>query len=192
MCEPISATAALAAGSFGLNALQVVSSQSAANAQAQRNAQTQANNNEMNRRAALKNMVEQQADVSSREQQERAAVGLNRLNQKINSKQASATAYASSDSSGQSIETLLNDYEQQYTAYSDSQLTQLGFNQEQLNRSRKQIQSQTLNSINSGWDTSVQVKESWASTLVDLAATGVNTFNKFSSTDPKTGKRGLY
>lgn len=148
-------------------------------------------NNEALRNAAISDMVQKGNDLNARQQQETASTALNVQNQRMASDRAAATARANSESAGLSVDQLFADYDRQYLSYADSQMQQLGFNTEQINRSREQITAQTQNRINTGWDNKPIQGPSLGGTLLGIAGDGLNAYSKFSVRDPMTGKRTL-
>lgn len=192
MCAPAIAAAPLFAASLAVTAVTGVISYIGQQQQAEAMAEAQAANNENLRRAAIGDMVQKTNDLNARQQQETASTALRIQNQKTAAREAQATAMASSEAAGLSVEQLFADYDRQYLSYADSQMQQLGFTEEQIARQRQSIEAQTKSRINSGWDNSPIQQPSLGAALMGIAAGGLQSYQTFSTIDPDTGKRTLY
>lgn len=192
MCAPAIAAAPLFAASLAVTAVTGVISYIGQQQQAEAMAEAQAANNENLRRAAIGDMVQKTNDLNARQQQETASTALRIQNQKTAAREAQATAMASSEAAGLSVEQLFADYDRQYLSYADSQMQQLGFTEEQIARQRQSIEAQTKSRINSGWDNSPIQQPSLGAALIGIAAGGLQSYQTFSTIDPDTGKRTLY
>lgn len=148
-------------------------------------------NNEALRTAAISDMVQSSGDLNVRQQQETAATALNISNQKLNTRRAASTAAASSESAGLSYENLLADYDQQFLNYSDSQMQQLGFNVEQIQRNRESIQARTEGRINTGWDNTPITMPSFGGTMLGIAGDAMSAYGDYGTKDPLTGEFSL-
>jgi hypothetical protein len=152
--------------------------------------EAQVANGENMRNSAISDMVQQSADLNSREEQERAATGVRNMNQSTAARQASATAAATSESAGLSLDGLLNDYDRQYFSYADSQMQQLGFNVEQIGRQREGLKAQAQSRINSVPMRPVSYP-SLAGSLIEFGGSALSAYDNFSVRDPITGNRTL-
>jgi hypothetical protein len=153
--------------------------------------QAQLNNNKALRDASISDMVQKGNDLNSRQQQETASTALNINNQKLNAKRAAATAEASSESAGTSFDMLMADYDQQYLNYADSQMQQLGFNTEQIQRSRQSIEAQAEGRINGGWDRRPINQPSLGLAVLDAGAGAFGAYDTYATRDPITGNYTL-
>lgn len=149
-------------------------------------------NNENLRRAAISDMVQSANDLNQREKEETAATALRIQEQKQNAQAAAATARASSEASGLSVDQLFDDYDRQYLSYATSQMTQLGFTLDQIERNRESIEATMESRISSGWDSTPIQQPSALGTVAGIAASGLNAYNTYSYRDPVTGSRTLY
>jgi hypothetical protein len=160
-------------------------------AQADAMYEAQVANNTALRNAAIGDMIQKGGDINARQQQEAAATALNINNQKQAARQAVSTAAATSESAGLSVEALMADYDRQYLNYADSQMQQLGFNIEQIQRTRESITAEAKNRINTGWDNRPITMPSLGGALLEIGAGAIGAYDKFSVRDPLTGKRTL-
>lgn len=200
MCPPAIAGAAAAissmsastmfAVSLGVSALSAGAKYMAQSAQA--NAQYEAQQENMNRTydAAVKNMVQQTSDLHARESQAKASTALDLVQKQAAAARAEATARASSESAGVSFDSMMDDYERQYASYADTQMQQLGFDVEQMGRTREAIQSQAQSRVN-GVPTTPIMQPSLLSTGASMLSSTFNAYDKFSVRDPLTGARTL-
>lgn len=190
MCEPITAATMMYASmavSAATTAITFVGQQAMADAQYDAAVQ----NNAALRTAAITDMVQKGNDLNSREQQERASTALNINNQKLSAQRAAATAEATSEGAGLSFENLMADYDRQYLSYSDSQMQQLGFNVEQIQRNRESIHAQTQSRINSGWNSRPIAQPSLGLSLMEIGGDAVGSYGKLATKDPITGSYSL-
>ncbi|MCG7628393.1 hypothetical protein MHM88_11295 [Epibacterium sp. MM17-32] len=189
MCEPVTAalaamsTKTLMAASLGVSALTAGAGYVAQSKQAEAS-EVYAENAQ---NSAIESMLAQGRDLNSREDQERKATALRRLDAQKKSKAAAATANATSESAGLSVDALMDDYERQYLNYSDSQMQQLGFQIDQIDRTREGLQAQAEGRVNQA-QSQIKAKPSLAMTLGNFAATGLNTYQDFAVRDPFTGE----
>jgi hypothetical protein len=188
MCPPALSAAAMFATSLAVSAVTgAVSYMGAKNtADAQYAAQVQ--NNKMVREASIADLVAQGGDLNARQLQEQAATAVNVQNQKLAAKRASSTATASSESAGMSVDALLADYDRQYLNYADSQMQNLGFNVEQIQRTREGLESQAKSRINTGSNLTPVSQPSLIGTVGGIAASGLTAYSNFAVRDPLTGK----
>mgnify|MGYP001797083924 CR=1 FL=1 len=190
MCAPMLSASAMFAASLAVSAVtgvvQYVGQQQAAQAQYD----AQVTNAENGRNAAIADMIQKSADINSREEQERAAVGLRNMNASEETRRAAATAMATSESAGLSFDALLADYDQQYLSYADAQMQQLGFNVEQLQRNREGIEAEAESRINTIPMQPVTFP-GFASTLLGIGGQALGAYDTFSVRDPLTGQRTL-
>lgn len=148
-------------------------------------------NNAALRTAAITDMVQKGNDLNSREQQERASTALNINNQKLSAQRAAATAEATSEGAGLSFENLMADYDRQYLSYSDSQMQQLGFNVEQIQRNRESIHAQTQSRINSGWNSRPISQPSLGLAALEIGGSALGSYGKLATKDPISGSYSL-
>lgn len=188
MCEPVTAalaamsTQTMMAVSLGVSALTAGAGYVAQSKQAEAS-EVYADRAQD---SAIESMLSQGRDLNAREEQERKATALRRLDARKKSKAAAATANATSESAGLSVDALMADYERQYLNYSDSQMQQLGFQTDQIERTREGLQAQAQGRVNQA-QSQIQAKPSLAMTLGNFAATGLNTYQDFAVRDPFTG-----
>lgn len=143
---------------------------------------------ERTRTEAVRNLNEQSIDLHQRELEERAATAYRVNEQRQNAEQAAATARASSESSGLSIEALLADFEGQYGSYADAQMMQLGFTTDQLQRNRESLHAQATSRINNV-DLNPVVGPSPLGLVADIGGSYLGAYDKYSVVDPITGTR---
>lgn len=191
MCPPAIAAAPLFAASLAVTAVTGIVSYIGQQDMAEAQMEAQAANNTALRNAAISDMVQRGNDLNARQQEETAATALRIQNQKQAAERAAATARATSEASGLSVEQLFADYDRQYLSFADSQMQQLGFNIDQIQRTREQITAQTKSRINTGWDNRPIQGPSLGATLAGIAGEGLNAYNTFSYRDPFTGQRRL-
>lgn len=194
MCEPI--TAAMTASQMFMASLAVTGITQAVNYVGQKNMaeaqyEAQVANNEALRNAAISDMVQKSGDLNVRQQQETASAALNINNQKQAARRAAATAQATSESAGLSFDALMADYDQQYLNYADAQMQQLGFNVEQIQRTRESITAQTESRINGGWSRKPVTQPSLGLTLMEVGAQGLNSYGNYAVRDPLSGSYTL-
>ena len=191
MCGPLIAAAPAFAASLAVTAVTEVVSYAGQMQQAEAMEQVQTANNTALRQSAISDMVQKGNDLNARQREETAATALNLQQQKMNAQAAAATARATSETAGLSVEQLFADYDRQYLSFADSQMQQLGFNIDQINRTRESISAQTQSRINSGWDRTPIARPSILGSFANVAAGGLNAYNQFSYRDPYTGDRTL-
>lgn len=196
MCEPV--TAALAtmkastmfAVSLGVSAvtagMQYIAGVQNANAQAEAQRENIKNTTE----AAATNFTQQQGDLHNRESQLKASMALRLNNQRRAADRAKATAKASSESAGLSFDALTADFDRQYSEYASSELTQLGFDMEQMEATRQGLQSQAQSRINTIPRTPIN-RPSFLTAAASVAGSALDAYDNFSTRDPDTGLRTL-
>lgn len=192
MCPPALGAGAMFAASLAVSAVTTAVSYIGQQNQAEATIAAQNANNQALRNAAISDMVQQGNDLNTRQQQEMASTALNINNQKQAARRAASTAAATSESAGLSVDALLADYDRQYLNYADSQMQQLGFNVEQIQRTRESITAGAQNRINTGWDNRPVSMPSLGGALLEVGASGLAAYDKYSVADPLTGKRTLY
>lgn len=190
MCAPLAA-APLFYASLAVSAVTTAVTYMGQQAQAEAQYEAQAANNEALRKASISDMVQKSGDLNARELEERASTALNIQNQKIAAQRAAGTARATSESAGLSMDMLFEDYDRQYLSYANSQMQQLGFSLDQIERTRESITAQTQSRINTGWDNRPISTPSAVEAVAGVAADGLKAYDKFSTRDPITGKRIL-
>lgn len=191
MCPPALGAGAMFAASLAVSAVTTGLAYIGQQRTAEAAMQAQAINNQNLRNAAISDMVQKSNDLNARQQQETAATALNINNQKQAARRAASTALATSESAGLSVDALLADYDRQYLNFADSQMQQLGFNVEQIARTREAISAEAQNRINTGWDNRPIQMPSLGGALLEIGAAGIGAYDKYSVVDPLTGKRTL-
>lgn len=192
MCAPVIMAAPMFAASLAVSAVTGIVSYMGAQAQADAQYEAAVANNEALRNASISNMVQQSSDLAAREKEERAATGVRVQNQKLRAMRAKGTARATSESAGLSMEMLYRDFDRQYLNFADSQLQQLGFNLDQIQRQREGVEAQAEGRINTGWDNRPINQPSLGETLLGIAAEGLNAYATYSVRDPITGDRTMF
>ena len=186
MCPPALTAAQMFMASLAVSAVtagvQYIGQQNMAEAQYE----AQVNNANAVRENAIADMVAKGNDLNARQQQETASTALNINNNKLRAERAKATATASSESAGLSFEALLADYDQQYMGYADSQMQQLGFNTEQIQRNRESIEAQAKSRIN-GVPLTPIAQPSLGGAILGVAGAGMDAYSKYAVRDPNTG-----
>lgn len=190
MCPPALSAATMFAASLAVSAVSGVVQYAGQQQAAQAQYTAQQTNATNARNSAVADMIQQSADLNAREEQERAATGLRIMNQSTASRQAAATAAATSESSGLALDQLLGDYDRQYVSYADTQLQQLGFNVEQLQRTREGVEAQAEGRINSIPIQPVSFP-GLGTTLLGIGGSALSAFDTFSVRDPLTSRRTL-
>lgn len=191
MCAPIVASAPLFAASLAVSAVTGIVSYVGQQNMAEAQMEAQEANNTALRNAAISDMVQQGNDLNQRQKEETAATALRIQEQKQKAQAAASTARATSEASGLSVDQLFADFDRQYLSYADSQMQQLGFTLDQIQRNRESIEAQAESRINSGWDNTPIQTPSLLGTVAGIAADGLNAYNKYSYRDPYTGNRTL-
>lgn len=158
------------------------------NAEAQIEAQEQ--NLQAQRDAATKSMIQSSEDLQQRELQERASTALKIDNAKTRTMEAKATANATSQSAGLSMDSLMADYDREYAGYENAQLKQLGFNTDQISRQREGLEAQAEGRINSIPRQPVQ-QPSLGGTLLNFGSDALGSYQNFAARDPQTGNYTL-
>ncbi|MGH0000108.1 virion core protein, T7 gp14 family [Pseudovibrio ascidiaceicola] len=182
MCPPAVLAAPMLLASLAVSTVTGVVGYIGQQNMAQAQVEAQEANNTALRQASISDMVQKGNDVNARQIEETAATGLRIQNEKIKAQQAKATANATSETAGISVDTLLADYDRQYLSYADSQMQQLGFNLDQIQRTREQISAQAQGRINTGWDNRPIEMPSFGMTLAGIAGSGLNSYNKYKQT----------
>ncbi len=161
-------------------------------AQQQANAQNDAMQANINATAAAanQNLVQQSTDLHHREQQEKAAAALRLHNARVDTDKAAGTAAAINQGEGLSYQGLIGDYENQYTAYADAEMQQLGFSLDQVQRTREGIEASAQSSVNSLPTTPIQGPSILAA-AAGVGASALSAYDKYSVRDPFTGERTL-
>lgn len=189
MCEPItSAIAAIStqtmmAASLGVSALTAGVSYAAQQNQAEASAAYAAQAQDR----AIQSMLDQNADLNSRQQQESASTALRKEEARKKAQAAASTAKASSSSAGMSFDALLADYDRQYLNYADSQMQQLGFTEDQISRTREGLSAQAEGRASQAYS-QVTPAPSLAMTLAGFGADALGTYQSFQVRDPFTGE----
>lgn len=191
MCAPLVA-APLFAASLAVSAVTGIVSYVGQKNQAEAQYQAQVANNEALRQAAISDMVQKTSDTNAREREERTATAVRVQNKKLQAERAKSTAQATSESAGLSMDMLYRDFDRQYLNFADSQMQQLGFNVDQIRRTRESIEAQAESRINSGWDNRPVSQPSLGGTLLGIAADGLSAYDTFSTRDPISGDRVLF
>jgi uncharacterized protein YqgV (UPF0045/DUF77 family) len=176
--------------SLGVSAATAGMSYMAQQANMKAQVEAQETNLQAQRDAATTAMVQSTEDLQQRELQERASTALKLDNARRKADEAQATANATSESAGLSMEALMNDYDRQYGSYADAQMQQLGFNTDQIGRQREQIEAQAKGRINSMPRSPVQ-GGSLGGAILGFAADAAGAYQKFSVRDPLTGEYTL-
>lgn len=158
--------------------------------QAQTQAKTFAENQKATANAAFESQRQQDADLHSRESQLKTSTAINLDNQKKAALRAKSTATATSESAGVSLDSLMADYDRQYLNYADSQMQQLGFDQEQITRTREGIHSQAQSRVNTLQRPNIQGPD-WLGAVAGMAGATFNAYDTYSVRDPATGARTL-
>lgn len=192
MCEPVTmaaagmsmktmmmASLAVSAASAGLNYVSGVQ-----NANAQVEAQNRNIDNQ--RQAALEAQSLSNNDINQRIFQERAASALKIKEGREKIDRAQATAAATSQSAGLSFDSLMQDYENQYSGFRSSQLQQLGFNVDQMERTREGMAATNRSRVNSITRTPVATPSLIGSAL-EFGGDALNTVNAYKVKDPFDG-----
>lgn len=190
MCAPIAA-APLFFASLAVSAVTGLVAYQGQKNTAEAQAEAQEANNENLRNASIQNMLQQTSDTNAREREERAATGVRIQNSKLRADRAASTARATSESAGISLEMLYADFDRQHLNFADSQLQQLGFNLDQIQRTREGIEAGAESRINSGWDNRPIEQPNLGGTLLGIAADGLSAYDAYSTRDPITGSRTL-
>lgn len=155
---------------------------------AEASAEAQTANLQATRDAAAKNMVQQTGDLHAREQQTRTAAAYRLDNQREAADRAKSTASATSESAGLSLDNLMADYDRQYGNYADSQMQQLGFDTDQIERTRQGIASQAQSRVNTVPRTPIQ-GPNYLKAGADMLGGAFDAFDTYSVRDPVTGAR---
>lgn len=192
MCEPI--TAALASvstqtmmmASLAVSAVSTGVNYMAQQQNAAAQVEAQEKNLEAQRDASVKSMIQQGTDLQQRELQERAATGLRTQAAREKIDRAKATANATSQSAGLSFDALMSDFDTQFADFESSQLQQLGFNTDQLQRTREGIEATAQGRVNTLPRTPV-ARPSIFGAAASFGADALGTLNRFSVVDPLTG-----
>jgi len=142
------------------------------------------------RNAAVQAMIDGNDSLQQREQQESASTALRIQNAKTKAREATSTAVATSESSGLSMDALLSDYDRQYSSYADTQMQQLGFTNDQLERSRQGLQSQAEGRINT-MPLNPVAGPSLLGSALEFGAGALSSFETFAVRDPQTGSYSL-
>ena len=201
MCEPVSMAAAWTAVTSMSQAAMFATSLAVSGATAavsymgqQQMATAQVEAQEANllntRNAAAESQRRQDADLHARESQMQASTALTLDNNSKARDRAAATASASSESAGLSLEGLMTDYDRQYSSFADSQMMQLGWDRDQVQRTREGIASQAQGRVNSIPRTPVQ-RPSLAGAALSFAGNAFDAYGTYSTRDPMTGNRTL-
>lgn len=198
MCPPALAAGAAAlssmtastmfAVSLGVSALSSAVGLYGQHQAAEAQAEAVGNNLQATRDAAAENMVRQTTDLHAREQQTRTATAYRLDNQRMAADRAQATASASSESAGQSLDALLTDYDRQYGNYADSQMQQLGFDMDQIDRTREGLSAQAQSRVNTVPRPAIQ-GPNYAGAASSFLGDSFNAFDTYSVRDPATGLR---
>lgn len=176
--------------SLGISAVTAGAGFIAKSQQANAQAEAQQQNLNMTADAANLSLVEQSADLHAREKQERAATALRLNNARVNADNAKAEASVNSGADGISFSSLMADYESQYTSYADSEMQQLGFTTDQIQRTREGIASTAQSRINTVPRTPIQ-GPSLLTAAASIGSAGLGAYGDFSVRDPITGVRTL-
>lgn len=190
MCPPALSAAAMFYTSLAVSTVTGVVQYVGAQQQADAQYDAQVANQQATRQSAITDMLRQSDDLAARQQQETSATALNVNNRRLAAMRAASTANATSEAAGVSVDMLMSDYERQYRSYADSQMMQLGFTEDQIQRTREGIEAQAQSRINSVPSTPV-VYPGLGGTLLDIGADGMAAYQKFSTRDPMTGKYTL-
>lgn len=183
-------TATMFAASLGVSALTAGAQYISQAQQATAQVEAQQANINATADAANASLVQQNTDLHARESQEQAATALRLNNARIDADKARAEASAGSESSGLSFSNLMADYESQYAAYADSEMIQLGFNLDQIQRTREGIAATAQSRINTIPRTPVQ-QPSLLTAAASIGGSALGAYDKYSVRDPITGIRTL-
>lgn len=137
--------------------------------------------------AAADNAVRQQEDLNARQKQEEAATALDVHNAKLKTRRAQSTAKATSESAGLSFDSLMADYDRQYSAYRSAKLTQLGWTKDQIERQSEAVIAGGQSRAN-GIASKPVNSPSLAGSLIGFGGDALNTVQSFQVRDPLTGK----
>ncbi len=140
--------------------------------------------------AANTNLTQQSADLHARERQEKAAAALRLHNARVDTDKAAGTAAAINEGEGLSFQGLLGDYENQYVAYADAEMQQLGFSLDQIQRTREGIEATAQSRVNSLPSTPIQGPSILAA-AAGVGASALSAYDRYSVRDPFTGERTL-
>lgn len=187
MCVPITPVVMFAA-SLAMTGIQAYTQYQGQKQMAQAQAETQQENYQKNYDATVVDMQGQYADINARQDEDHKATAQNIFNRSLEARRAKSTALATSEAAGLSIDRLMQDYDRQYLNFSDAQMRQLGFNTAQLDRARESVEAQGKSRINSFQFTPIQ-QPSLGSAIVEFGASAFNSYDKFTTPDPVTGKR---
>lgn len=193
MCEPITiglTASQLMAVSLGVTAVTAGVGYIAQKRQAEAAMTAQENNAKAVRGEAVRAMVAGTGDLQQRNLQEQSSTALKKQAAQMKARSAAATANATSESAGLSVDALMADFDRQYLNYADSQMQQLGFNQDQIGRQREGLQAQAEGRINTVPRQPIP-QPSFGMAAMEFGAGAINTFDKFSVRDPLTGKYTL-
>lgn len=190
MCPPALGAAAMFYTSLAISAVTGVVQYVGQQQQADAQYDAQVQNQQATRDAAISDMLRQSDDLAARQQQETSATALNVNNSRLAAMRAASTANASSEAAGVSVDMLMSDFDRQYLNYADSQFQQLGFTEDQIQRSREGIEAQALSRINSVPMTPV-VYPGLGGTLLGIGAQGLQSYQTFSTRDPISGNYTL-
>lgn len=193
MCLPALAamsTSAMMAASLAVSTVSAVVGFAAEKQAADAQYEAKVSQAELTRTEAIRSMNEQSIDLHQRELEERAATSHRINTQRQNADRAAATARASSESSGMSMDALLADFDGQYGSYADAQMQQLGFTEAQLQRTREGIHAQTTARINNV-DLNPVVGPSPLGLVADIGGSYLGAYDKYSVVDPITGDRTI-
>lgn len=189
MCEPVTAALAaissqtMMAASLGVSALTAGTSYMAQSEAAANSAAYAADT----KQAADAAMLSQNADLNTRLKQEQTSTALRNEAARKKTQAATATANATSEASGLSVDALLADYDRQYLNYADSQMQQLGFTEDQIGRSREGLSSQAQSRTNQAYS-QITPAPSLAMSLGNFGADAIGSYQSFQVRDPLTGK----
>ena len=189
MCEPVTAALAtisqstMMAASLGVSALTAGAGYAAQSKQAEASAVYAQNA----QNSAVESMLAQGQDLNAREVQERKATSLRKEEARRRAQSAQATANATSESAGLSVDALMADYDRQYLNYADSQMQQLGFQTDQIERTREGLQAQAEGRINQA-QSQIKAKPSLSMAVAGFGADAMGSYQQFAVRDPFTGE----
>jgi len=188
MCEPITAaiatisTQTMMAASLGIAALSAGAGYMAQQKQAESSAKYAA----QSQASAIESMLRQTEDLNARGSEEAAATALRTEDARRKAQSASSTANASSEAAGLSFDALMGDYDRQYLNFADSQMQQLGFQTDQIERTREGLKAQTESRVNTA-QSQIKPAPSLFGTLASFGADAMGTVQSFQVRDPFTG-----
>lgn len=189
MCEPVSLTSAFMYASLAVTAATTITDYMGQSAQADAQRQVAEITQQQNAEAAAHDLARKSADLSVRQSQEEQATALRIFNRQLDQRAAASEAIASSESAGLSFDALLQDFDRQFHNFETAELTQLGWTVDQIDRSRDGLRYEYASRA-AGQPYAVSEPSVIGSGLSAIAS-GIDTYNTFSTVDPDTGKRTI-